>query len=325
MKKMKKWLFYSLLFGSCLGWGFSAEAKPLPPVSALTLSAQDQQALLSALPHDVESQTMMVWQGEALQLNLPIHQENRLIFPEPVQVDVNGQLSTDQLRVINDHQAVYLTALTPFPKRTRIYMTLKHSGQIIFFDVDAVKASEKSRTQTIKITVSPTLKSIKKSSEHSEKLPDDTATAVVSGELPPELSPVANTSADELVQAVRFAWQKLYAPAYLLPNDENFMRSPLHSKFWISGLFYSDSVFAHPVASWINNDLTITVVELRNPYPHPVNLNIDRDLCGVWKAAMLYPRAVLQPTGQRSADSATLFLVSHESFTQATEVCHGRI
>ena len=129
------------------GWdaALSAEAKALVPVSALTISTQDQQALLSALPHDVESPATMVWQGEPLALHLPIHQEKRLIFSEPVQVDVNGQLSTDQLRVINDHQAVYLTALTPFPKTTRIYMTLKNSGQIIFFDVDTLNSTEKNR------------------------------------------------------------------------------------------------------------------------------------------------------------------------------------
>ena len=66
------------------------------------------------MPHDVESPATMVWQGDPLALHLPIHQEKRLIFPEPVQVDVNGQLSTEQLRVINDHQNVYLTAFTDF-------------------------------------------------------------------------------------------------------------------------------------------------------------------------------------------------------------------
>ena len=68
-------------------------------------------------------------------MTLPLHQEQRLIFPEPVQVDVNGQLTTDQLRIINDHQTVYLTALTSFEKTTRIYVTLKQTGQIIFLDV----------------------------------------------------------------------------------------------------------------------------------------------------------------------------------------------
>ena len=114
---------------------------------------------------------------------------------------------------------------------------------------------------------------------------------------------------------MRFAWQQFYAPTYLLSNEVSFLRTPLHSSFWVTGLFYSDAVFAHPAASWVTNQTTITVVELRNPYPHPVHLEMDRDLCGHWQAAMLYPRSVLQPAGQRSADSTRLFLVSREPFT----------
>ena len=113
-----------------------AWAKPLVPVSALTLSAQDEQVLRAALPHDTQIVTNWVWQGNPLTLTLPLHQEKRLIFPEPVQVDVNGQLTTDQLHVINDHQSVYLTALKSFEQKTRIYITLKNSRSDYFSGCD---------------------------------------------------------------------------------------------------------------------------------------------------------------------------------------------
>ena len=124
-------------------------------------------------------------------------------------------------------------------------------------------------------------------------------------------------SADEWVQDVRWAWQQLYAPAYLLSNNFDFIRSPMHTEFWISGLFYSDAVFAHPLASWIRGDTVITAVELRNPYPHLTTLDLTHDLCGLWRAAMVYPRAVLQPAGHKPADSTTLFLISNDSFERA--------
>lgn len=138
-------------------------------------------------------------------------------------------------------------------------------------------------------------------------------------------TPFSSNLADDWVQAVRFAWQQLYAPSYLLPNQTEFLRSPLHSSFWISGLFYSDTVFAHPLASWAKANLVITAVELRNPYPHQTALDIPRDLCGHWRGALLYPRTVLQPTGHPLADSTTLFLISDEPFHQAWGECnHGR-
>ncbi len=96
----------------------------------------------------------------------------------------------------------------------------------------------------------------------------------------------------------------------------------MHTEFWISGLFYSDAVFAHPLASWIRGDTVITAIELRNPYPHLTTLDLAHDLCGHWLAAMVYPREVLQPTGQKPADNTTLFLISNDSFEQALGDCH---
>ena len=138
-----------ILLGILIGWGLSAEGKALVPVGALTLSESDQQTLLAASPptiHTVTHPAVLVWQGNPLPLDLPLHQEKRLIFSEPVQVDVNGQLTTDQLRIINDHQNVYLTALSTFPKTTRIYITLKNSGQIIFFDVNTTNRTNRTHT-----------------------------------------------------------------------------------------------------------------------------------------------------------------------------------
>lgn len=126
---MKTFLKSRLRVGGVIGilawWLTPVSAQALIPVNQLALTAQDQQALRTALPHDSESVTAITWQGNPLPITLALRQEQRLIFPEPVQVDINGQLTTAQLQVINDHQTVYLTALQNFEKTTRIYVTLK--------------------------------------------------------------------------------------------------------------------------------------------------------------------------------------------------------
>lgn len=332
---MKRFLLNSrLLISGLISFSIcplTAWAKPLVPVSALTLSAQDEQALRAALPQQ-DSQTMAnwVWQGNPLTLTLPLHREKRLIFPEPVQVDVNGQLTTDQCHVINDHQSVYLTALQPFEQKIRLYITLKNSRQIIFLDVMTAdnhsSHDTKSTADVIKIRVAAHQPPVSNPAMVENGSPDHhnpTMTTAENSSLPSlSYNAASSLSADEWVQDMRWAWQQLYAPDYLLSNNFDFNRSPMHTEFWISGLFYSDAVFTHPLASWIRGDTVITAVELRNPYPHPITLDLAHDLCGRWRAAMVYPRGVLQPAGHKPADSTTLFLISNDSFEHALGGCH---
>lgn len=305
-------------------------AKPLISVSQLTLSAQDQQALRSAIPQDTTSIATWVWQGDPLSLALPLNQEYRLIFPEPVQVDVNGQLTTDQIRIINDHQTVYVTALKSFKTKTRFYITLKNTNQIIFLDVSTPNKNQRDAifsAKTIHIQLAPNLKSAHRTPSDSQSIsllnisPNNPENSISSEDA------FFSASADDFVQASRFAWRQLYAPTYTLSDDTGFMRSPMHTQFWISGLLYSDHVFAHPIASWAGNNLFVTAVELRNPYSQATTLDISHDLCGRWQAAMLYPRTQLQAMGHKPNDSTTLFLISSEPFDQVFSAggCdHGR-
>lgn len=297
---------------------FPALAKPPIPVSQLKLSVQDEALLRAAvLPHETKTTAHWVWRDNPLSLTLSLNQEKRLNFPEPVQVDVKGQLTTDQLRIINDHQSIYLTALKPFAQKTRIYVTLKKSGQIIFLDVDTVDASETTSNQSdqIDITVAADRKNL------SPLIP--TESPVVETSIAYE--PLSAAMADQWVHLTRWAWQQFYAPDYLLSDDSTILRSPMHTQFWISGLFYSDSVFAHPLASWSQGENIITVVELRNAYPHPTTIDLTHDLCGNWRAAMIYPRHILEPAGHKPADDATLFLISDRPFVEALGGCiHGR-
>ncbi len=114
-----------------------AWAKPPIPVDALKLSVQDEEVLRAAvLPTQTKTVAHWVWRENPLSLTLPLNQEKRLIFPEPVQVDVNGQLTTDQLHVINDHQSVYLTALKSFEQKTRLVYHAQKQSSNYFFGCD---------------------------------------------------------------------------------------------------------------------------------------------------------------------------------------------
>lgn len=249
----------------------------------------------------------LVWNGDPLPIALPVNAEKRLVFPEPVQADLNGALTTDQLRIINNDQSLYLAPLKPFAT-TRLYVTLKKSNKIILLDL---VTSDKASNQTRLITLAPSNNPVLASSAETH----GTAMTNTADGLP--------NTAETYVDAIRFAWQQLFAPSRLLSNTQGFARTPMHTQTWVSNLVYGDKVLAHPQVSWIQGTMYITAVELRNKYPHATTLNLSRDLCGDWQAATLYPRQQLKPAGDKSGDSTTLFLISNKPFGDTLEACHG--
>jgi hypothetical protein len=72
----------------------------------------------------------------------------------------------------------------------------------------------------------------------------------------------------------------------------------------------------------MREDFYITAIELRNKYAHPTKINIHQDLCGHWQVATLYPQSTLSSAGDLS-DSATLFLISTQPFSEVMEMCNG--
>lgn len=280
-----------------------AQAEPLP-LSALPLSTEQIAALRAVQTEDI-TEGQLTWRGDPLSIALPVGKEKRVIFPEPVEININGKLATDQLRVINNDQNLYLTAQSGFPK-TRVYVTLKKSQQIILLDL---LATDTSNNATQKIV-----------------LPDKKASPPVA-EAKSNPTDSGNEekvmSADAYVNATRFAWQQLYAPQRLLNSDSGFTRTPMRSEFWTPELVYGDKVLAHPQASWQLDGLYVTAVELRNKYPHATTVSLSHDLCGNWQAASLYPNRRLKPMGEKPGDATTLFLLSTQPFGQAMEICHG--
>lgn len=276
--------------------------------NSLPLSAQQIQTLKALYPISDDELVPLVYQGDPLKIALPVGKEKRLVFAEPIQVDVNGKLTTEQLRVLNNDQSLYLTAQKSFDA-TRIYVTLKNSQQIILLDL---ATSEQASIATRTITLAP-----KKSPQSSSVVEAQQQSSTVS------IGADNVLSADSYVNAIRFAWQQLYAPERLLNNLPTFTRSPMHTENFVSTLVYGDKVIAHPAAAWLADGLYVTVVELRNKYPHSTRIDLAHDLCGNWQAAALYPRSALKPMGERTGDSTTLFLISNKPFGEVMEVCNA--
>lgn len=268
-------------------------------LAADTLPLSDTQ--IQTLSHYYTSgdNSSLIWKGDPLAVALPVNTEKRLLFPESVEVNLNGSLTTDQLRVVNNDKSVYLTALKPFAT-TRMYVTLKASQKILLLDISTADKASNS-VQTVVISSDP------KSSTVNNPTSD-----------------YANSTVSN-VAAIRFAWQQLYAPQRLLNNANAFTRTPMHTHTWLTNLVYGDKVLVHPLISWTAGNLFVTAIELRNKYPHTTVLDLRHDLCGEWQVATLYPRATLKPAGHKMGDSATLFVISSKPFGESMEACHGSL
>jgi integrating conjugative element protein (TIGR03749 family) len=303
-----------LLFSWCV---LSLVATSTWAVEPLALSDTQIKKLRAYFPSDDES-VPLVWRGEALKIVLPLNAEKRVLFSEPIDANLNGAFASNQLRIINNDQSLYLTALKPF-NDTRMYVTLKGSHKILLLDV-ATSDKASSTAQTIKLT--PVNQKSLPSSTAAYPLVTSHIKNASASEDPTREAPFMST-ANMYVNTIRFVWQQLYAPKRLLNHSADFVRTPMHTQQWVPDLVYGDKVLARPQVSWISGDLYVTAVELRNKYAHTSTLNLQHDLCGAWQAATLYPRTKLKPAGNKSGDSTTLFLISTQPFGDMLEDCHG--
>lgn len=288
---------------------------------ALLLSDAQMQKLHAYFPAEDES-VPLVYRGDPVAIRLPVGVEKRVMFSESIEANLNGSLSSDQLRVINNDQSLYLTALKPFAS-TRIFVTLKQSHKILLLDL-ATADDATNVTRSVKLsTNNPSNTNSASAPVAASASPASAAPASMTTSPAVVDEGASPASADSYVKAIRFAWQQLYAPQRLLSNDNGFTRTPLRTQPFISTLVYGDKVFAHPEISWLANGVYVTAVQLRNKYSHATHLNLQRDLCGDWQAATLYPRSHLKSAGDKTGDSTTLFLISNQPFAKAMEVCHG--
>lgn len=257
-----------------------------------------------------DSNTHLVWQGDPLTIELPINKEKRIIFPDKILPDLKNALTTDQLRIMNDNQSLYLTALKPF-STTRMIVTLENSNQVLLIDL-STNSNANNNTLTIDVKQDQNKNEIIQSSSI-----DDNEIYSIHDEKK------SNLEGDNAIELIRFAWRELYAPERLVNTSLPVSRVPMHTLPLLSSLIYGDKVYAHPISEWQYNETFVTAVELRNKYLHPTSINLAHDICGSWEEAALYPLSHLKPAGDKENDSTVLFLISKVPFNQAMEYCHG--
>lgn len=268
-------------------------------VNSLVLTDAEMQKLKKYFPTDDVDH--LIWKGDPITVSIPINKEKRLIFPDAITVDVKGALTADQLRVLNNNKALYLTALKGF-SQTRIYVTLKTSGEVILIDlVTDEKASNTTQQITLKENNSPKAAGMTSSIAENKSSQDDMS----------------------FVDLIRFAWQAVYAPERLIQHASMFTRAPMHTTKFVSNLVYGDKVIAYPVSSWVSDDHYVTSVLIRNKYQHDTLVDIHKDLCGDWQAGAIFPTPNLKSYGDKTGDSVMLFLVSNRTFGETMGVCHG--
>lgn len=268
---------------------------------SLLLSNEEMQKLKKYFPEDEGSERQQ-WNGNPITVLLPVGKEKRLIFSSHVTVDIKGQLTTEQLKIINNDKSLYLTAQKDIPS-TRIYIT-QDTNKVMFVDI----ATDNRATSNLVYIDSPGAKSV----------------AAMATSLVDATNNKTNSNSNiGVVALMRYAWQQLYAPKHLVTINTSIIRTPMQTHFFISTLVYGDKVIANPKSSWKADNLYITVIELRNKYPHKTYINLKKDICGTWQAGLLYPRTILQASGSKVNDSTTLFLISKKPFAENMEICNG--
>ena len=277
-------------------------------LSSLTLTDAEMQKLKKYFPEDDTSH--LAWKGDPISIVLPVNKEKRIIFPNTVSVDAKGALTADQLRILDNNKSLYLTALKSFSV-TRIYVTIKDSGEVVLIDL-MTNENASNNTQQIDIKQS--------NNNHIES--NKAIISTVSE--PPSQSGESTPNNDiSFADVIRFAWQQVYAPERLIQNASAFARAPMHTEKFVSDLIYGDKVIAYPESSWVSGNHYVTAILLRNKYQHRTHIDIHKDLCGDWQAGLLYPTVNLKSYGDKSGDSTMLFLVSNRPFGEITGVCHG--
>ena len=241
-----------------------------------------------------DSDEHIIWRRTPIKITLPVGKERFVSFPSEVTFGYNShRLSPAMLRVENDNQTLYLLAKKPFSvQRTEARLA---NGEIVLLDINAKKSALDNPIDIIL----------------PKKVNNNIATINNQN---------ISQSSVNYVSLTRYAIQQLYAPQRLLKQSISIRRFPMETEHVVP-LFYDGSGSAMPLASWRGGNLYVTALLIKNLLNQSLRLD-PRLLCGDWKAASFYPQTLLAPRGTPiNRDTATLFVVSKEPFSQAISTC----
>ena len=232
----------------------------------------------------------LVYTDRPLLLSLQVEHEHRVVFPEPVHIDVPSRLMSVLTSLQPDQQAVYWTAGAEFPAQ-RVIATAVSGERVYLLDLSA---NEQAPAADYRIE-HPTLAAQRTEPEAPGTEPAN----------PPQ------------VELLRHAAQSLYAPKRLMPSDPaiRLLSAPdypdgielIRSS---RGEYYRYRL----VAIWRGFGRYLTAIEVINQSDLLVELD-PRLVQGQFEA-LAFQHTWLAPAGAE-ADRTTLYLISRNPFDQS--------
>ena len=236
---------------------------------------------LTALAPPSATAERVVWDKAPIAVRLTVERERRVGFPAAVRVGVPSSL-TGALRTQSLDGTVYWLAREAFPP-TRVQVQETESGRVYLLDLEARQADGPADPLEVALP------------------------APLTDETPADAGETVPSAGYETL--VRYAAQRLYAPARLLRDVPGIWRIPVDipDPMRLVGGRNAGAVAAVPVAAWRTRGHYVTAVRLTNLTREALVLD-PRELRGRWLAAT-FQHARLLPAGDE-ADTTAVYLIS---------------
>lgn len=257
----------------------------------------------------------VVWDRVPIRIDLVVGVESRIDFPADVRVGVQPELvDKETLRQESLNGSVYFTAGKPF-KSSRVYATLVKTNKMVLLDVSArvrQKTESAEPRAPLKVLV-------------AESQAEDVSTSAPSSGESSEKEAVTDQDSERKksdsvsitpITLTRYAAQQLYAPARLIPQNQNIQRVPMRAPKILAQLYAGGEVRPEPIACWTGGGLYVTAVKVSNLTKTSVDLD-PRKLRGRLIHAAFQDKSLrLGPIGS-DTDTTTIYLITDRPFVDA--------
>jgi len=251
----------------------------------------------------------LIYSDRPLVLSLRINHEHRVVFPEPVivQIPVVATQSLQSIQPTND--TVYWKPIEAMDAHRVLAFSLDQQ-RIYLLDVSAVSNAESSD-----FTIdNPTLKPVAPQRSNEQTV----------GAQQPAYAQETKLENPPAIVLTRFASQTLYAPTRLIPQDARIQRVRIkpHPQQWpLIRSTRGETLEVQTHAAWRGFGLYVTAVSVINTSPLTVELDV-RNVRGNF--LHLTPQHTwLGPQG-RDEDRTVIYLVSPQPYHSALKgVSHG--
>lgn len=241
---------------------------------------------------------VLQWRSMPLSIPLAVNQETVILFNHPLYTKaVNTTLTGDEVKLINNNGALYLTAKKAF-ESTLYPVNLKGTHTTVMINFTGIKASGDELPPCYRIVTDHAADGdALESDQHSNQ----------------SSRPVTTNSQTNPVALTRYIFQQITNPRIAETNN-NIYRIPMGVKKTIA-IYPITHIIAHPKAQFQLGGLYGTLILLENVGKYQEVLD-PRIMRGYFLSASFYPRNSLSPIS--TANNQTwLVLVSDRPFNEA--------